>query len=336
MPRGRGSYKWLGAGRAAVRRRVLLTRGIHAFAVEGLRRRHDVEVHAGRVPMPRGRLLASLARADGLLCFPYDRIDAEAIDAAPRLAAISTYSVGHDHIDAARARARGIRVGYTPDVLSDATADLAVALMLDATRRVTEGDRAVRAGRWRRMYGAEEFLGAEASGMSLGVVGMGRIGRRVASRAAALGMRVAYCGRRAAPVRWRRMGLAALLARSDVVSLHVPYTPQTHHMIGAAQLAAMRPGAYLVNTSRGRVVDERALVAALRARRIAGAALDVFESEPIGRSHPLCRMGNVVLTPHIGSSTARARRRMAEIAVANLEAGLAGRRPPFPVPRGGA
>lgn len=281
--------------------------------------------------MPRRALLAGLARADGLLCYPYDRIDREAIDAAPRLRAISTYSVGHDHVDVAYAAKRGIRVGYTPDVLSDATADLAVALMLDVMRRVTEGDREIRAGRWRRIYGAEEFLGADVGGKTLGILGMGRIGERVAARARAFGMRVIYHSRRRSSRAGAYRGLAGLLRGSDVLSVHVPATAQTRGMIGAAELRAMRRTAFLVNTSRGAVVDERALVSALREGSIAGAALDVFASEPVGARHPLCRMRNVVLSPHIGSSAGATRRRMAEIAVRNLELGLAGRRPAFPV-----
>lgn len=313
--------------------RVFMTRPLGGAAQAGLEAAYSVAAHRGRGPVPRRRLLAGVRGAEGLVCFPYDSIDAEVIDAAPDLRVISTHSVGYDHVDVAHAASRGIRVGYTPGVLTDATADLAFGLVLDVTRRITEGDRDVRAGRWRAAYGPGEFLGRDLRGMVLGILGMGRIGAAVARRARVFGMGVIYHNRhRLAAGAERRLGVKyaswnALLGRSDVLSLHVPHTPGTDRIMGAGALARMKEGAYLVNTSRGRVVDEAALVRALKGGRLGGAALDVFESEPVGRGHPLARLPNVVLAPHIGSATAETRARMAGITVENLRRGMAGRRP---------
>ena len=328
---GGGSYKWIRAAPGALER-VFLTSPLHDAVQGRLASEFDLRVHRGPRPIPREGMLAGVREAAGLVCFPFDTVDAGVIGAAPGLRAVSTYSVGYDHIDVGLCRGRGIAVGYTPDVLTDATADLAVALMLDVMRRVSEGDRMVRGGRWRGALGAHEYVGRDLRGKTLGIVGMGRIGRAVASRAAAFGMRVVYHSRGPADCPAERVGLGELLSRSDVVSLHVPHTPETDGMIDAAALARMRPGAFLVNTSRGAVVDERDLADALGSGRIAGAGLDVFRSEPVGASHPLAGLPNAVLTPHIGSSTAETRLAMAEMAADNLRDGMAGRRPRYPVP----
>lgn len=321
---------------------MLVTGRMHGFAVEDLERRYDVDAYGGAPPMPRADLLARAAAADAIVCFPYDRIDAELIAAAPRLRAVATFSVGYDHIDVAAARRRGIAVGYTPDVLTGATADLAMALILDAARRVSEGDRIIRAGRWAHIYRADEYVGFDLRGASLGVIGLGRIGEQVAKRAEAFGMRIMYCnggggGDGASPspraaAGWEPVGLDGLLSRSDVVTIHAPLTAATEGMIDIARLRRMKPTALLVNTARGRIVREGDLAAALRERAIAGAALDVFESEPLPASSPLLSMPNVVLAPHIGSSTGRTRAEMARLTVRNVDAALGGGAPVCPVP----
>lgn len=320
---------------------MLVTGRMHGFAVEDLERRYDVDAYGDAPPMPRANLLARAAAADAIVCFPYDRIDAELIAAAPRLRAVATFSVGYDHIDVAAARRRGIAVGYTPDVLTGATADLAMALILDAARRVSEGDRIIRAGRWAHIYRADEYVGFDLRGASLGVIGLGRIGEQVAKRAEAFGMRIMYCngggGDGASPspraaAGWEPVGLDGLLSRSDVVTIHAPLTAATEGMIDIARLRRMKPTALLVNTARGRIVREGDLAAALRERAIAGAALDVFESEPLPASSPLLSMPNVVLAPHIGSSTGRTRAEMARLTVRNVDAALGGGAPVCPVP----
>ncbi len=314
--------------------RILITGSLDGPSLGMLRERHDVEVYGGKLPMPRRRLLERLAGADGLVCFPYDRIDGEAMDAAPRLRGISTYSVGYEHVDVAHAAKRGISVGYTPDVLTDATADLTVSLMLDLLRRTAEGDRAVRAGKWKRPWAPMEYVGTEVGGMTLGILGMGRIGTAVARRAAAFGMRIVYHNRRASRTRLaRRAGsLEKLLEESDVLTLHVPLTGETRGLVDARRLGMMKSTSYLVNTSRGAIVNEPDLIRALRDGAIAGAALDVFAREPLRASSPLAKMENVVLTPHVGSSTARTRAAMAKLTALNIMGSLEGAGPVRPVP----
>lgn len=316
--------------RAPVRKRVLLTRRLHRFALDELAERYDVTIHPGAVPMPRSSLISGIAGADGLVCFPYDVIDREVIDAAPNLRVISTYSVGYDHIDVRYAKKRRITIGYTPHVLTGATADLAVALMLDLMRRVTEGDRRIRSGAWTETYGPDDYLGSEIAGKTLGILGMGRIGTQVARRAGAFGMSIIYNSRRevdGAPGTY--VTLERLLAESDVLSIHVPSTPDTAGMIDAGRIGTMKRTAFIVNTARGSVIDEPDLVRALENGTIAGAALDVFGTEPIDGQGELARMDNVVLTPHIGSSTDRTRADMARIAVENLIRGLEGKSPVY-------
>ena len=287
----------------------------------------------GRPPLDR---VPDDARAsvEGILCTITDRIDGPLLDSFPALRVVSSFGVGLDHVDLDAATVRGVLVCHTPGVLTEATADLAFGLCLDAARRITEGDRLVRAGRfhgWRPDF----MLGAEVSGACLGIVGFGRIGRALARRARGFGMRVIYASRSRAPreveraLGARRVGLDALLRRADIVSLHVPLGPDTHHLIDARALARMKPTAILVNTSRGPVVDEAALVGALRAGRIAGAGLDVYEREP-RLARGLARLDNVVLAPHLGSATVSTRAAMGRLAVENLLCVLAGRRPPNP------
>ncbi len=277
-----------------------------------------------RLPPPHAELVARAAGAEGLLTLLSERIDAELIDAAPRLRAISNYAVGFDNVDLAAATARGIPVGNTPDVLTDATADLAFTLLLAAARRLPDAMRAVADGDWLTWEPAQ-LLGVEVHGATLGIIGFGRIGRAVATRAEGFEMNVLHVDAR------DRTGLEHVLAESDFVSLHCPLTPETHHLIDATALSRMRPTAILINTARGPIVDQAALARALAGGTIAGAAVDVTDPEPPPADDPLLRAPNLVITPHIGSATHVARERMADLAVDNLLAGLAGRPMPHQV-----
>lgn len=286
---------------------------------------HDVDVWPGAEP-PSTRVLTERAqRADALLCMLSDRIDAVFLAANPQLKVIANYAVGLDNVDLAAAKELGIAVGNTPDVLTDATADLAFALLLAAARRIPQGAQAVKDGRW-GTWQPDGHLGADLVGATLGVVGAGRIGEAVARRAGGFDMRVLMTTSRGGTP------LPELLAQSDFVSLHVPLTPQTRHLIDADALARMKPTAILVNTARGQVIDQQALVDALHAGTIAGAALDVTDPEPLPPDHPLLAAPNVVVLPHVGSATPRTRSAMTDLAVDNVLAGLAGRPLPHPAP----
>ena len=283
-------------------------------------------------PLERASLLRGVVGADALLCLLTETIDGTVMDAAGhRLRVISNMAVGVDNVDVAAATARGILVTNTPGVLTDATADLTWALILSTVRRVAEGDRMVREGRF-ELWSPFMLLGRAVAGSTLGVVGMGRIGRAVARRAAGWDMRVIYT-RNSGPlpadqtppgVRWDfRAGLDELLGEADIVSLHVPLLPETRHLIGARELGLMRPGSYLINTARGPVVDEAALVEALKSGRLAGAGLDVYEREP-ELALGLAGLPNVTLLPHLGSATIETRGRMAELAALNAIAAARG------------
>jgi lactate dehydrogenase-like 2-hydroxyacid dehydrogenase len=258
-----------------------------------------------------------VAEAEGLLSLLTDTVDAELIAAAPRLRAISNYAVGTDNVDLDAATARGIQVGNTPDVLTDSTADLAVALMLAIARRLPEGERAVREGEW-TTWSPDWMLGRDLHGATVGIVGGGRIGSAVARRLEGFGCRTLISGR-AGPV-----ALEELLGESDFVSLHVPLTQETRGLIGEPELTRMKPSAYLVNTARGPIVDQAALAKALGEGWIAGAALDVTDPEPLPPDDPLLAAPNLLVIPHLGSATHRTREAMADLAVDNLLAGLAG------------
>ena len=294
-----------------------------------LRQVADLRVWEGDSPPPRDALLREIADVDGLLCLLTDRIDREVLDAAPRLRAVSTMAVGYNHIDVAAATERGIPVGYTPDVLTETTADFAWALLMAAARRVVEGDAYTRAGKW-GAWGPSVLLGHDVYGANLGVVGLGRIGLAVARRAKGFQMRVLYHGRTRRPDLEQREGvewapdLLSLLRQADFVTLHVPLTPETRHLIGRRELAAMKRTSVLVNTARGGVVDQRALYEALRDHTIAAAATDVAEVEPIPLDDPLLALDNVIITPHIASASVATRTRMAVLAAQNLLAGLRG------------
>ena len=317
--------------------RILLTRRLQDGAMKELREMFLLETYDGDSSIPRDSLVSMIADKEGLICMPYDVIDRGVIDAAPNLRAISTYSVGYDHIDVQYARSRGILIGHTPDVLTAATADLAFALMLDVMRRVSEGDRMVRSGRWLGALGPRDFLGMDLDGKTVGILGPGRIGIAFAGRARAFGMRVKYHGRRRLPegvegqAGLEYVSLERLFAESDVVSLHIPYTEETHGMVDRNLLCRMGRRAFIVNTSRGKVINQRDLVETLWRGDIAGAALDVFYDEPLEADSPLIGMDNVVLVPHVGSSTVETRSRMAEIAILNLRLAMAGKDPKYPV-----
>ena len=296
-------------------------------------RNATIRTYRGPQPIPRATLARGVHDVDGLLCLVTERIDADLLAAAPRLRAVANCAVGYDNIDVAAAAARGIVVTNTPDVLTETSADLAWALLLAAARRIAEGDRFVRSGAWQG-WSPDLLLGTDVHGATLGIVGLGRIGAAVARRARGFGMRVLYTQRqrlRRPPAGARFASLHRLLAQADFVSLHVPLTPATRHLVGARELARMKRTAILVNTSRGQVVDERALVRALASGRIAAAGLDVYEREPEVPA-ALRALPNVVLTPHIASATTQTRRRMALLAATNLAAALAGHEPPNRVP----
>jgi len=301
-----------------------VTRDLPGPALARLAARHDLDVWPERLPPAPERLRERVAGAEGLITTVSDHIDAEVIAAAPRLRAIANYAVGYDNIDVAAAAARGIAVGNTPDVLTDATADLAFALLLAAARRLPEALATVRDGDWLTWEPSRD-LGVAVHGATLGIVGAGRIGEAVARRAAGFAMEVLVSGRTSG------VALTELLARADFVSLHCPLTERTRHLIDDDALATMKPTAILVNTSRGGVVDQAALARALHAGTIAGAALDVTDPEPLPADDPLLGAPHLIVVPHIGSATVTARERMTELAVENLLAALDGAPMPHPV-----
>ncbi|MFL5854502.1 MAG: 2-hydroxyacid dehydrogenase [Solirubrobacteraceae bacterium] len=293
---------------------VFVTRRLPGTALKRLAAEHEVDVWPERTPPPPDVLRERAAHVDGLLALLTDLIDAALIESCPNLRVISNYAVGSDNVDLEAAAARGIPVGITPDVLTEATADLAFAGLLAAARRLPEALAAVREGRW-QTWEPDWLLGHDVHGATLGIVGYGRIGRAVARRAHGFSMRIL-----ATP----RVPLDELLAQSDAVTLHVPLTSETRHLIDADALARMKPTAILVNTARGGVVDQQALARALHRGEIAGAALDVTDPEPLPPDHPLLEAPSLLVLPHIGSATHTARERMADLAVDNLLAGLAG------------
>ncbi len=309
---------------------VVITEPIDAAGIE-LLRTNNVTV----VSLPPGSkedaLQAVIEEADALITRGGIKVTREVMASSPRLRAIGVHGIGCDHVDLAAAKELGKIVLNTPDALTVTVAEMAVAMLLAATRRVAAADRAVRAGEWSRKYG--DLVGDELAGKSVGLIGMGRIGAETARRLKAFGVQLLYWSRTRRPELERELGMSYvdlhdLLAGSDVVSLHVPGTKETYHLIGEAELAVMKPTAILVNTARGRVVAEAALIAALKEGRIAGAALDVFESEPLGRDSPLVSMTNVILTPHLAASSRDAMRRMAiQVARGVLDI-LEGREPP--------
>jgi glyoxylate reductase len=339
--------------------KVLVTRRLPSSVLAKLEAVADVDLYTGDAAILESELCARAASADGIVCLLTDRIDRAVVDAAPSLKVVANVAVGYNNIDVAYARARGIVVTNTPDVLTESVADFTWAMILAITRRISEGERLVRGGQWKG-WALDLMLGSELRGKQLGLIGVGRIGRAVASRAPAFGMRVVYASRReidladaeAAPAARastaslraaqrelmgvgphepEKMSIDRVLNTSDVVSLHVPLTDDTRHLIDKRALTRMKRSAYLINTSRGPVVDEEALAWALQHHLLAGAALDVYEKEP--QIHPdLLPLENVLLLPHIASATTETRTAMADLAVDNALAVLSGRPPLTPVP----
>jgi len=301
--------------------RVFVTRRLPGGALERLSAAHETEVWPERLPPPRGALHEHTRSAEGLLSMLTDPVDVELIAASPGLRVISNYAVGVDNVDLDAATARSIPVGHTPGVLTESTADLALALMLGISRRLVEGDAFVRAGQW-VTWEPELLLGHDLHGATVGIIGFGRIGQAVARRLEGFGCEVLHTSRSGG------VGLAELLERSDFVTVHCPLTPETRGLIGVEALRRMKRSAYVVNTARGPIVDSDALRSALVDGEIAGAALDVTDPEPLPSDHPLLEAPNLIVIPHLGSATHATRERMADMAVDNLLAGLAGERMP--------
>lgn len=313
--------------------RVYVTREIPERGLKMVMERFEVEVWPEYGPPPKSVIIEKSRDADALLTLLTDKIDSEVFDAAPNLKIVAQMAVGYDNIDVGEATKRGIYVTNTPGVLTETTADLAWALLMAIARRIVEADRYLREGRWKVAWHPKMLLGRDVYGATLGIIGAGRIGSAVARRARGFNMRILYYDVVRRPELEKEVGaefvdLETLLKESDFISIHVPLTKDTYHMIDAERLKLLKKTAYIINTSRGQVIDERALYEALKEGRIAGAALDVFEQEPISMDNPLLKLDNVVLTPHIGSASYETRSRMAEMAARNLIEFFEGRVPP--------
>jgi len=313
------------------KRKILATHGLFDLARWILEPHLDVEYWTAGGQIPRRELLARVRDKEGLICLLTEQVNSELLDTAPKLRIVANMAVGHDNIDLGACTQRGVVATNTPGVLEETTADLAWALMMAVARRVVEGDLVVRSGQWQG-WDFDQLCGTDVWGKTLGIVGFGRIGRAMARRARGFGMGVVYASRTRAPeevekeLRAEYRTLEALLEEADFVSLHVPLTEDTRGMIATPQLARMKPTAFLINASRGAVVDEAALVSALERGKIAGAALDVYEEEPF--VHPGLRRANVVLTPHLGSASMETRTKMACTAAENVVALFKRQRPP--------
>ena len=312
--------------------KVLVTREVFDETLDYLSQHCEVDSNQQDIPLTAVALAQRLADKEGVMCSLTDRIDAALLGAAPRLKAVANIAVGYNNIDVAACSARGVMATNTPGVLDDSTADLAWALMLATARRLTEVESYIRAGKWTG-WRLKQWLGIDVHHATLGIVGMGRIGQAIAKRASGFDMQVLYHNRKPVAkeiedrLNVRYVSMQDLLAQSDFIILQVPYTAETHHLIGVAELQSMKPTAILINSTRGGVVDDAALIAALKAGTIRGAGLDVFENEP--KLNPgFLDLNNVVLAPHVGSSTEATRRAMAMTAAKNLVAALSGEVPP--------
>ena len=314
-----------------LRPRVFVTRRFFPEALEVLTDAADTEVWPDDEPPTTEQLLGKVVEADGILTNIMDRIDADVFQAAHRLKVVSQLGVGVDNIDVAEATRRGVLVGNTPGVLAKATADIAFGLLMSAARRISEGDRWLRAGNWKMQYHPMVWLGAEVHGATLGIVGMGQIGVEMAKRARGFDMRVIYYSRTRKMELESQLGMeyfepSDLLSTADFVTLHIPLTLETRHFIGERELQLMKPTAILINAARGAVVDSQALYTALKEGWISGAALDVTDPEPILPDDPLLSLDNLVITPHIGSASIDSRRRTCLLAARNVVAGIQGKR----------
>ena len=320
-----------------MKEKIFLTRTLHDFALKELKKKFQVEIHTGKIPIPKNTLKSKIKQADGLICFPYDQIDKKIIESAKNLKVISTFSVGYDHIDTKFAKEKKIRVGYTPEVLTNATADMAFALMIDSLRRISEGERIIRKQKWKQIYGAYDYVGLDLQGKTLGIVGLGRIGKTLAKRAKAFDMKIIYYNRKQiSKANEKKLGVKyttfnKLITKSDIISIHVPHTNETNQMFNMKIFKKMKKTSFLINTSRGKVVNEKDLAIALKQKIIQGAGLDVFETEPISKKHPFLKLQNIVLAPHVGSSTKETRTKMAEITIKNLILGMKGKKPIYSI-----
>ena len=320
-----------------MKQKIFLTRTLHDLALKELKKKFEVDIHTGKIPIPQNTLKSKIKNLDGLICFPYDKINKEVLQSAKKLKVISTFSVGYDHIDLDFAKENKIRVGYTPEVLTDATADMAFGLLLDSLRRISEGDRIIRKGKWKQIYGAHDYVGFDLQGKTLGIMGLGRIGKTLAKRAKAFDMKIIYHNRnKISRDEERKLGVKyakfdKLITQSDIISIHVPHTKETNQIFNMKILKKMKKTAFLINTSRGKVVNEKDLVTALKQKIIAGAGIDVFETEPIKKNHPFMKLENLVMSPHVGSSTKETRIQMAELTVKNLIYGMNGKKPIYSV-----
>ena len=314
--------------------RVFIATNIPDIGLDMLLTKANFEIWRDIEPPVREYFLEQITIADGVVAIPgaTTKMDREAIDAGRNLRIISSYSVGYDHIDVAYATEKGILVTNTPGVLTDATADLAFGLLLMAARRMSEGERLMRSGGW-RYWGPRMLLGQQVAGSSLGIIGLGRIGQAMAKRARGFDMKLYYTGRNRRPELEKELGISFLpfedlLGTCDFISIHCPLSPETRSLIGEKELKMMKKTAILINTSRGPVVDQKALARALKEEWIAGAGLDVFEKEPMDPEDPLLQLDNIAMTPHLGSASTKTREDMAIKAVTNLLAGLEGKTPP--------
>lgn len=313
--------------------RVFVSRKIPETALDRLQERFEVDVWPGEQPPPKTILLEKVKTIDGLLPLLTDPIDSEVLSVGKNLRVVCQMAVGYDNIDVAEATRRGIYVTNTPEVLTETTADYSFALLMATARRITEADKWVRAGHWKVSWGPMMFLGDDIHGKTLGIIGLGRIGTEVARRATGFGMKVIYYDQVRKSELEQTLGLQytefeSLLQEADFVSLHVPLTKETHHLIGENEFNLMKKTAYLINTSRGPVIDEEALYRGLSEGIIAGAGLDVFVEEPISKDNPLLILENVTLSPHIASASIETRTKMAEMAVINMIEFFEGHTPP--------
>ncbi|MDC4215347.1 MAG: D-glycerate dehydrogenase [Candidatus Nitrosopumilus limneticus] len=320
-----------------MKEKIFLTRTLHDFALKELKKKFQIEIHKGKIPIPQNTLKLKIRDVNGLICFPYDKIDKEIIQSAKNLKVISTFSVGYDHIDIKFAKKKKIRVGYTPEVLTNATADMAFALLIDGLRRISEGDRLIRKGKWNQIYGAYDYVGLDLQGKTLGIIGLGRIGKTLAKRAKAFDMKIIYYNRKQiSKTEEKKLGVKyiafkKLISQADIISIHVPHTTETDQMFNMKIFKKMKKTSFLINTSRGKVVNEKELALALKQKIISGAGLDVFEKEPINKNHQFLKLENVVLAPHVGSSTKETRSKMAEITTKNLILGMSGKKPIYSI-----
>jgi glyoxylate reductase len=321
-------------GKALTKPKVYVTRQLFKPAIDLLKKSSSVEIFEGDDdPVPREVLMRKVGYIDGLLCLITEKIDKEVFDAAKRLKVVSNYAVGFNNIDVDEASKRCIYITNTPGILTETTADCAFALMMAVSRRIVEGDKNIRSRKWVHAWGPRMFMGSDIHGKTLGIVGLGRIGVAMTRRAKGFDMNVVYYD----PIRRVDLekeygivyaSLDDLLTQADFVSIHVPLTNKTLHLIGKEQFNLMKNTAYLINTSRGPVIDEKTLYEALNTRKIAGAGIDVFEKEPIDPKSPLIDLDNIVMTPHIASASTDTRMAMAMMAATNLIAVLEDREPP--------